>query len=166
MQMRVLSILLRILSLHLCIVDIDNKIQKQKTMQRITALDPEKTTGKVKDLFYAIQTKLGMVPNMMRTMGNSHAVLDGYLSFNGALGAGKIGGKLGTLIAITVANANRCEYCNAAHSFIGEKLVSIDSDAISAAREGRSGDAKTQAALVFARTLVEKRGHIVDSDIF
>jgi uncharacterized peroxidase-related enzyme len=135
-------------------------------MQRITALDPETTTGKSKDLFGAIQTKLGMVPNMMRTMGNSPAVLDGYLSFSEALGAGKIGGKLGTLIAITVANANRCEYCNAAHSFIGEKLVSIDNNAIDAAREGKSADAKTQAALGFAKTLVEKRGHILDSDIF
>ena len=43
-------------------------------MQRLIALDPETTTGKSKELFNAIQSKLGMVPNMMRTMGNSPAV--------------------------------------------------------------------------------------------
>jgi len=134
-------------------------------MSRLTALDPETTTGKSKDLFTAIQGKLGMVPNMMRTMGNSPAVLNGYLAFSGALGEGTIGGKLGELIAITVANANSCEYCNAAHSFIGEKLVHVDVNSIANAREGKSTDAKIQAALDFSRTIVEKRGLVDDTDV-
>lgn len=134
-------------------------------MQRLKALDPQTTTGKSKELFNAIQGKLGMVPNMMRTMGNSPAVLNGYLSLSSALSEGLIGAKLGELIALTVANANSCEYCNAAHSFIGEKLVHIDVNAISEAREGKSADAKTQAALDFSRILVEKRGHVTNADL-
>ncbi|EHQ26124.1 carboxymuconolactone decarboxylase family protein [Mucilaginibacter paludis] len=134
-------------------------------MSRLTALDPETTTGKSKDLFTAIQGKLGMVPNMMRTMANSPTVLNGYLALSGALGGGTIGGKLGELIALTVANANSCEYCNAAHTFIGEKLVHIDADSIAYAREGRSADAKIQAALDFSRTIIEKRGLVNDADV-
>ncbi len=134
-------------------------------MQRLTALDPETTIGKSKELFNVIQSKLGMVPNMMRTMGNSPAVLNGYLSLNAALGEGKLGGKLGELIALTVANANSCEYCNAAHSFIGEKLVHIGTDIIADAREGRSNDSKIQAALDFSRILIEKKGHADEADI-
>lgn len=134
-------------------------------MQRINALNPETTTGKSKDFFNVIQGKLGMVPNMMRTMGNSPAVLNGYLSFSGALGESKIGGKLGELIALTVANANGCEYCNAAHSFIGEKLVGIDSNTIQLAKEGKSNDAKVQAALSFSRTLIAKKGNVSHEDI-
>ena len=134
-------------------------------MQRIEALNPDTTTSKSKDLFNAIQGKLGMVPNLMRTMGNSPAALNGYLSFSAALGEGILGGKLGELIALTVANANSCEYCNAAHSFIGEKLVHIDSDSITNAREGKSTDGKIQAALEFSRTLVEKRGLVSDADV-
>ncbi len=102
---------------------------------------------------------------MMRTMGNSPAVLNGYLSFSGALGESLIGAKLGELIALTVANANQCEYCNAAHSFIGEKLVGIDVKTLNAAREGNSTDAKTQAALTFARQLVDSRGKVSNSDV-
>ena len=134
-------------------------------MQRIPALDPEKTTGKSKDLFNAIQSKLGMVPNMMRTMGNSPAILNGYLSLNSSLGEGVLGGKLGELIALTVANANSCEYCNAAHSFIGEKLVHIDTNSLADAREGKSNDAKIQAALTFSRVIVEKKGLLKDADV-
>jgi len=134
-------------------------------MQRIKALNPDTTTGKSKELFNAVQTKLGMVPNMMRTMGNSPAVLDGYLSFSGALDKSSIGAKLGGLIALTIANANSCNYCNAAHSFIGEKLIGIDIETIQLAKEGKATDAKTQAALSFARTLVTKKGNVSDADI-
>ncbi len=134
-------------------------------MQRIIALNPKTTTGKSKELFTAVNGKLGMVPNMMRTMGNSPAVLNGYLSFNGALGESSIGAKVGELLALTVANANSCEYCNAAHSFIGEKLVNIDANSIQLAKEGKSNDTKIQAALTFARTLVAKKGRVNASDV-
>lgn len=134
-------------------------------MQRLKAIDPTEASGKTKDLFNAIQQKLGMVPAMMRTMGNSPAVLGGYLQLNASLAEGRLGAKLGELIALTVANANNCEYCNAAHSFIGEKLVHIDLNAIAEARQGNSSDPKTRAALEFARTLVAKRGIVSDTDV-
>ncbi|NML21031.1 carboxymuconolactone decarboxylase family protein [Pseudoflavitalea sp. G-6-1-2] len=134
-------------------------------MSRLFVPNPETTTGKSKELFNAIQSKLGMVPNMMKTMGNSPALLNGYLQLSGSLGEGVLGAKLGELIALTVANQNGCEYCNAAHSFIGEKLVHISGDAIEDAKRGRSADAKIQAALTFAKVLTEKKGNVSDSDV-
>ncbi len=134
-------------------------------MPRLKPLNPETTTGKSKELFNVIQGKLNMVPNMMRTMGNSPAVLNGYLSLNSALSEGTLGGKLGELIALTVANANHCGYCNAAHSFIGEKLVHIDVDTLAEARHGKSTDVKIYAALNFSKILVEKKGLVSDADV-
>jgi uncharacterized peroxidase-related enzyme len=134
-------------------------------MQRIEALKPETTSGKSKELFDGIQAKLGMVPNMMRTMGNSPAVLSAYLNFSGDLGTSSLGAKLAELIALTVANANGCEYCNAAHTFIGGNLVGIDSQTLEAAKEGRSADPKTEAALSFTQKLVNKKGRVSSADI-
>jgi len=134
-------------------------------MQRLTALNPETTTGKSKELFNTIQSKLGMVPNMMRTFGNSPAALNGYLSFSAALGTGVLGGKLGELIALTIANINQCAYCNAAHSFIGEKLVHIDQKELADARQGKSADVKIQAALSFSKIIVQKQGLVNDADV-
>jgi hypothetical protein len=37
-------------------------------MSRIPAVDPAKATGKTKELLDAVKTKLGLVPNMTRTM--------------------------------------------------------------------------------------------------
>jgi len=134
-------------------------------MQRIPALDPATTNGKSKEYFNTIEKKLGMVPNMMRTMGNSPAVLNGYLAFSGALSESSIGGKLGELIALAVANSNGCDYCNAAHSFIGEKLVGLSKEAIELAKEGDANDPKTAAALRFAQALVDKKGIVSAEDI-
>jgi len=54
-------------------------------MQRLKTIEPELATGKVKELLDAVSRKLGMVPNMMRTMANAPGVLDGYLQLSGSL---------------------------------------------------------------------------------
>lgn len=134
-------------------------------MTRLNALNPDKASGKAKELFSAINNKLGMVPNMMRTMGNSPALLGGYLNLSGSLGEGTLGAKLGTLIALTVAEANQCQYCASAHAFIGKNLNGLDDKKIEAARTLDTIDPKTDAALTFAHKLVAKRGHVTDSDV-
>tara|TARA_R110001632_G_scaffold62365_1_gene149831 strand:- start:122 stop:697 length:576 start_codon:yes stop_codon:yes gene_type:complete len=138
---------------------------KLKIMTRLRALDPQEATGRSKELFDGIQAKLGMVPNMMRTMGNSSAVLEGYLNLGDALGKGTLGGKLGELIALAVAEDNACNYCLSAHSFIGEKLANIDTDSLQLAREGKNNDPKVEAALIFAKSLVQKGGRVSNSDV-
>ena len=126
-------------------------------MQRISALDPQTAEGKSRLLFDLAEKKLGMVPNMMRIMGNSPAVLNGYLLFCDALGQGSIGGKLSEQIALTVANKNGSEYCITAHTFITANIFGLDPDTILLARQGKSSNKKTQAALTFSIELIERR---------
>ncbi|WP_109299771.1 carboxymuconolactone decarboxylase family protein [Aquimarina sp. AU474] len=134
-------------------------------MARLKALSPEEASGKSKELFNGIESKLGMVPNMMRTMGNSPAVLEGYLNLSGALGSGSLGAKTGELIALAVAETNSCDYCLAAHTYIGANLVKIDADILAQARLGKNSDPKTETALTFARTLVTKNGLVTSEDV-
>jgi len=134
-------------------------------MTRLKALNPEEATGKTKELFNAIQGKLGMVPNMMRTMGNSAALLEGYLNFSGALAHGTLGAKTGELLALAVSETNACDYCLSAHSFIGEKLVHIDANTLNNARNANAADTKANAALKFANILVNKKGLVSDEDV-
>ena len=134
-------------------------------MTRLTALNPEEVTGKTKDLFNAVQAKLGVVPNMMRTMGNSPAVLEGYLNLSGALSHGKLSARTGELIALAVSESNSCDYCVAAHTFIGGKLLKTDQQVLQAARTGNSADAKTEAILQFAKTLISKGGLVNNEDV-
>ena len=40
---------------------------------RIKTLDPNTTTGKSKELFNAVENKLGFIPNLIKVFGNSLA---------------------------------------------------------------------------------------------
>jgi uncharacterized peroxidase-related enzyme len=150
--------------MDICIVKQHSQNYKLKIMTRLTALNPEETTGKSKELFDSIKAKMGMVPNVMRTMGNSPAVLAAYLGFSSAMGTSSLGNKLSEVISLAVANQNGCDYCNSAHTFISGKM-GISPDAIEAARLGQSEEPKTAAALAFANAILLSRGKVSDAEI-
>jgi len=133
-------------------------------MTRIQAIDYEQSTGKARELLDAVKAKLGRTPNMMKTMAQSPAVLEAYLNFSGALGGGKLSARLREQIALISAEINGCGYCASAHTAIG-KMVGLDEDAILAARNGNAADAKTDAALKFARAVIVNRGEVSDEDL-
>ena len=133
-------------------------------MTRIQAIDYEQSTGKARELLDAVKAKLGITPNMMKTMAQSPAVLEAYLNFSGALGGGNLNARLREQIALISAEINGCGYCASAHTAIG-KMVGLDEDAILSARSGNAADAKTDAALKFARAVIVNRGEVSDADL-
>ena len=133
-------------------------------MSRLQPLDPAAATGKAQALLDGVRKKLGLVPNMMRTMASSPAVLEGYLGLSGALGAGQLPAKLREQIALAVAQANGCNYCLAAHSLLGRKAGLADSDVL-AARRGDASDLRARAAICFALAVVAARGGVADAEL-
>src|ERR1700730_12369465 len=119
-------------------------------MSRIQTISPESATGKAKDLLEGVNSKLGMVPNMMRAMGNSPAVLDGDLNLGGSLGKGTLSAKARKQLALAIGQTNQCDYCVAAHSAIG-KMVGLTAEQIHDSRVGTAIDSKTDALIRFAR---------------
>jgi uncharacterized peroxidase-related enzyme len=130
-------------------------------MSRIIALDPAAASGKTAELFTAVKSKLGMVPNLMRTFGHSPAAFEAYLGFSATLGGGVLSAKIREQIALAVAETNSCDYCLAAHSLIG-KGAGLTPDAILAARHIQAADPKVDALLKFAATVVDARGAVSD----
>ena len=57
-------------------------------MPRLKAIETPEAEPKTKALLEGVQKKLGMTPNLMRTMANSPAVLEAYLGLGNALGKG------------------------------------------------------------------------------
>jgi uncharacterized peroxidase-related enzyme len=134
-------------------------------MTRLKALSPDQASGKTNEMFNAINSKFGVIPNMMRTMGNSAAFLEGYLNLNGALSGGTLGVKISALIALVVAEANACNYCLSAHTYLGANLAKLDAETMESARLGGAKDARINAILKFAQTLMTKKGHVSDADV-
>ena len=133
-------------------------------MPRLPALNPETATGQAQRLLKGVESKLGFAPNIMRTMANSPAVLQGYLDFSGALSKGRLPPKFREQIALTVSEVNDCRYCLAAHSAIG-RTVGLSEEAISDSRRGESPDTREATALAFTRLVVSNRGQVSKEEV-
>jgi uncharacterized peroxidase-related enzyme len=132
--------------------------------QRIPIVDPKTASGNARELFDEIQGRYGRVSNIMKTMANSPAALRGYLDLNAALASGALPAPVREQLALAIGEANRCEYCISAHTAIG-KMAGLDEDDLSAARQSRAEDDRTEAALAFAHKLVVSRGQVSDLDV-
>src|SRR5271154_5620663 len=133
-------------------------------MSRLPAIQTQAATGRAKELLEAVQAKLKITPNMTRVMANSPAVLEGYLSFSGALAGGALPAKLREEIALEVGEQNSCQYCVSAHTAIG-KITGLSDSEIDTARDAKSGSSKNAAALKFAHEIVAKKGLTTDADL-
>lgn len=117
------------------------------------------------DALNAVKAKLGKAPNIYLLAATSPAALEGLLSLSGALGKGALDAATRERIALAIANVNGCDYCNSAHTFIAKNVAKLSDDEIVKAREGRSSDAKADAAVRLARKIAVERGAVSDADI-
>jgi len=134
-------------------------------MSRISIPSVEQSLEATKPLLAAVHKQLGVVPNLMKLVGHSPAALEGYLSLSGALAKGKLCVQLRERIALTVAEFNGCDYCLSAHSYLAANVAKISASEVDAARAAHSDDARTAAALQFARRVAESRGRVADADL-
>ena len=133
-------------------------------MSRLAIPAREDAPVKSQPLLDAVEKQLGVVPNLFRLVGASPAALEGYLGLNGAIGR-TLDAKTRERIALAIAQANGCDYCLSAHTYLGLNLAKIDEVEIALNRAGHSGDAKADAAVVFARKVLDTRGRVRDADI-
>ena len=133
-------------------------------MSNLPLQNPENTSGSHKSLFDKINATFGAIPNVFKAIGNSSAALESMWTSFGALGKGTLGAKLGEQIAVLVADINRCEYCLAAHTMLGQK-AGASKEEMAAAQAGQVSDPRTQAALDFAAKLVKNRANITSTDV-
>jgi uncharacterized peroxidase-related enzyme len=117
-----------------------------------------------KPILEAVHKQLGVVPNMFRVIAASPGALTAFTSFSGAL-AKSLDVKTRERIALTVAEANGCDYCLSAHTWLGLNLAKLSAEEIALNRNGASGDRKADAAVRFAAKVVRERGHVGGADI-
>lgn len=111
-----------------------------------------------------VHAAFGATPNMFKAVANAPAALQMMWAGFGALSQGRLGSRLGEQIAVAVANANRCDYCLAAHTVLGQK-AGASADDMRQAQVGLSADPRTAAALSFALKVVNQRAQLTDADV-
>ncbi len=131
---------------------------------RIATIDPTTATGPLAAKFAAVKAKLGLVPNLVRTFAQAPAVLDAYLGLSGSLAAGVLPAKVREQLALTLGEANGCDYCLSAHS-LGGKAAGLSPADVEAARRGTAADPKADALLRFASAVLNQRGAVSDETV-
>jgi len=116
-------------------------------------------------LLQGVKKQLGLAPNVFRLTSNSPAALEGYVGLLGALGKGKLPAPTRERIALAVAEANGCDYCLSAHTYLGRNLAHLDDAEMTANRSGASNDPVADAAVRFAAKVVQARGRVSDDDV-
>lgn len=133
-------------------------------MSRIAIPTREEAPTASQPLLDAVHGQLGVVPNLFRLVSISPAALEGFLGLHGALGK-TLDLKTRNRIAIATAQANGCDYCLSAHTYLGLNAAKLDEAEIALNRQGRSGDAKADAAVAFAFKVAQQRGKVSDADL-
>src|SRR6201991_2589041 len=132
-------------------------------MSRIAIPTRDDAPAESQPILENVNKMLGFVPNLQRLMAISPNALNGWAGLMGALSK-TLDVKTRDGIALAVSEADGCDYCLAAHSFIAGNLAKVDADEIAINREGRSSDPKRQAAIYFAKRLIETSGKVSDAE--
>lgn len=127
----------------------------------------EAALPEARNILEKAKTQVGFIPNMYAGMVNSPALLeaylDGYARFRNATGFSALEQEV---IFLTISQANGCEYCVAAHSFIADRKSGVPAEVTDAIRAGRQvADARLGALVRFTRLMVESRGRPTSTEV-
>ena len=139
-------------------------MSESRDQNRIPPLDPARATGAITRLFAEIRAKFALVPNLFRVFANAPAALEGLMGLSAALARGALDEKTREQLALAVAESNLCAYCLSGHTAMAAK-IGLSRGEIDDAIRASAADARTDAILKLARSIVVQRGELSDADL-
>jgi uncharacterized peroxidase-related enzyme len=133
-------------------------------MAYIPALARDAVTPAIGASLDAVQKKLGVLPNMFRTLAQSPVALNAYLKLAEVTGGGRLDARQREQIALIVGERNDCGYCVAAHGAIGA-MVGLTPAQIARARHAQADTPADTALLALAQRIVDERGHVPTAEL-
>jgi len=127
-------------------------------MSNLKITKPEEANSTSKEIFDGMKKQMGMVPNVYAAIGNSGQALKATMAIQESLTEGEYSGKEQETIALSVAEANACDYCLSAHTAVG-KMKGLTEDQTIAIRNGSIEDEKLKALSDLAKAITETRGY-------
>jgi uncharacterized peroxidase-related enzyme len=133
-------------------------------MSRIQPVNQETAAPATREFLDSVKKSMGKVPNLVSTLAHSPAAAKAYVGLAQTLSQGVLPPRLREQLALVVGETNSCDYCVAAHSFLGAR-AGLTEPQVLGARRAEGEDAKSTAALSFARKVVLERGAVSDADV-
>ena len=133
-------------------------------MPRIALPQPEQVPAASQPTLAMFAKNIGFTPNMMATFALSPIAFNAWATLMGALSKA-LDVKTRDSIGLAVSEVNGCNYCLTVHSFTAEHMAKLPAAEIILARKGHASDPKRDAAVQFARKVIDTRGKVNDADL-
>jgi uncharacterized peroxidase-related enzyme len=131
---------------------------------RIPPVNPERVSLAIGRLFTEIGAKFELVPSLFCVLANAPVALEGFMSLSAALAGGALDEKTREQLALAIAASNLCAYCLRAHTAVAAKIGLTQAE-IGDAIRASAANARTDAILKLARSIVVQRGELSDADL-
>lgn len=133
-------------------------------MARISAPRPEQVPAESKPALDALTKNFGFTPNMIAIFAQSPIAFSAWAILRGSLEQA-LDAKTRASIGLAVSEVNGCDYCLTVHSFMAEHMAKLSPEDNILARSGHATAPKRDAAVRFARRVIETRGQVSDAEL-
>lgn len=134
-------------------------------MPQFTVHTEESAPAGSKPIIGQVKATFGMLPNLMATLAESPAAIEGYSTLMGIYEKSDLTPTEKQIILMTNNRLNGCTYCMAAHSAVS-KSQGVPDDVIAALRSGSPlDDAKLETLRSFTEAMFGTRGNVSDADV-
>ncbi|MGK9055285.1 carboxymuconolactone decarboxylase family protein [Neorhizobium petrolearium] len=133
-------------------------------MTRTNVLTLEQVPAASKETLDAFTRNIGFTPNMMAAFAQSPIAFNAWAALLDSLSKA-LDVRTRDSIGLAVSEVNGCNYCLTVHSFTAEHMAKLPAEEIILARKGHANDPKRDAAVQFARKVIETRGKVSDADL-
>lgn len=128
-------------------------------------LHTAETAPEAKELLEGAQNAFGFLPNLLATMAEAPALLEGYMTLSGIFDKTDLSPTERQIVLMVNNRLNGCTYCMSAHTAIANSQ-GVPKDVIAALRDGTAiSDPRLEALRVFAVKINESRGWPDEGDI-
>ena len=132
-------------------------------MARTAVPQPDQVPTDSQATLGSFTKNIGFTPNMMSTFALSPIAFNAWATLLGGLSKA-LDVKTRDSIGLAVSEVNGCNYCLTVHSFTAEHMAKLPGEEVILARKGHASEPKRDAAVQFARKVIETRGKISDAD--
>lgn len=132
-------------------------------MPRTAALKPDEVPADSKPTLDTFTRNLGFTPNMLATFSQSPIAFNAWATMRTSLNRA-LDLKTREIIGLAISEVNGCNYCLGSHSYAAN-MAKLAADEIILARKEHATDLKRDAAVQFARKIIEARGQVSESDL-
>jgi alkylhydroperoxidase family enzyme len=124
----------------------------------------ESAPAQSKPVLQQLQQTFGLIPNIAGTMAASPVLINGFIGLFERVHASSLTEAQIQTLLLTNAVTNASEWAVAFHTALALKqgVLAVDVEAIR--NGGVPNDARLASLSTLARTLIEKRGHLAESD--